>query len=142
MPYKNNELLIHMETIIICALIAVMLPFLAKMPLAFAMNKESRYDNNYPRQQQARLTGFGARALAAHENCFESLIIFTMAIAVVLATNTTGTTIQYLSIGYLIARVAYCLLYYVDLGTLRSIVWAVSLACPVAMIWFSIPAGH
>ena len=65
-----------MEVIIICAFIAVLLPYLAKAPLAIAMHKESKYDNNYPRTQQSNLTGFGARALAAHENSFESLISY------------------------------------------------------------------
>jgi len=82
------------EIIIVCVLIAVLLPYLAKAPLALAMSKESRYDNHYPRSQQARLTGFGARALAAHQNSFESLIIFSAAAGVVLATNTISSTVN------------------------------------------------
>ncbi len=49
---------------------------LCQGPVAFAMNKLDGYDNKHPREQQSKLTGFGARALAAHQNCFESLPAF------------------------------------------------------------------
>ena len=127
-----------MEVIIICVFIAVLLPYLAKLPLALAMNKESRYDNNYPRDQQARLTGFGARALAAHQNSFEALIVFSAAAAVVLATNTINSTIEWLAITHIIARVIYCVMYYINQDKLRSLAWFVAIFCPLAMIWQTI----
>ena len=65
-----------MTTLIICLFIAALLPFIAKIPVAIAMHKLNGYNNNHPRAQQAELTGFGARALAAHQNAFESLAIF------------------------------------------------------------------
>ena len=127
-----------MEIIIVCVLIAVLLPYLAKAPLAFAMAKESRYDNHYPRRQQARLTGFGARALAAHQNSFEALIIISAASAVVLATNTVSAGIEWLAIIHIVARVIYCLMYYIDQDKLRSLSWFVATACPVAMLLLSL----
>lgn len=63
-----------MTILIICLFIAMVLPIVAKIPVAIAMNNAGGYDNNHPRAQQAKLTGFGARALAAHQNAFESLI--------------------------------------------------------------------
>jgi len=126
-----------MNTIILCAFIAALLPYLAKMPLALAMNKEGKYDNNYPREQQSRLTGFGARALAAHQNSFESLIIFGIAIAVVLTTETTGASIQWLAITHVVARIIYCVMYYIDKDLLRSLSWFVATASSFTMIWLS-----
>jgi len=127
-----------MEVIIICAFIAVLLPYLAKAPLAIAMHKESKYDNNYPRAQQARLSGFGARALAAHQNSFESLIVFSVALCVVLATNNISIIIQALAVTYLVARIAYCIMYYINLSKLRSLMWLIALLCPLAMICLSL----
>ena len=128
-----------MEVIIICAFIAVLLPYIAKAPVAMAMHKESKYDNKYPRDQQARLKGFGARALAAHQNSFESLIIYTMATAVVLATNNTSITVQVLAVVYLVARVVYCVMYYLNLDKMRSLMWLIGLLCPLIMIANSLP---
>ncbi|MCF6437310.1 MAPEG family protein [Pseudoalteromonas sp. MMG022] len=127
-----------MTTILICALIAVLLPYLTKVPVAIAMNKLGGYDNQHPRAQQAQLTGFGARALAAHQNSFESLAVFTLAVAVVLGTNTIGTTVQYLAVAHIVARVLYCLFYYMNLHVLRSLIWAVGLGCAIAMIAVSL----
>ena len=61
-----------MQTILICLLIAMLLPYIAKVPVAMAMTKLGRYDNNHPRAQQAQLTGVGARVVAGHQNVFES----------------------------------------------------------------------
>jgi len=127
-----------MNTILLCAFVAALLPYLAKLPLAIAMNKESKYDNNYPRNQQARLTGFGARALAAHQNSFESLIIFGLAVAVVLASDSVNMTIQWLAVTHVVARVVYCVMYYINQDKLRSLAWFVATICSFTMIWQSL----
>ncbi len=123
-----------MEILIWCLLIATILPFIAKMPVAYAMNKLGRYDNNHPRAQQSQLTGFGARALAAHQNAFESLIVFSSAIIIAVATNTVSETTQALAITHVISRILYNLLYLYNKGTFRSIVWFVSLGCSISII--------
>ncbi|MGB2427469.1 MAG: MAPEG family protein [Alteromonas sp.] len=55
------------------------------------MHNAGGYDNKYPREQQARLTGFGTGTLAAHQNAFESLLIFS--IATLLALRCTCTDV-------------------------------------------------
>ena len=121
-----------MSTVVICALIACLLPYLAKAPLAWAQTEDGGYDNRHPRAQQQALKGFGARALAAHQNSFESLIVFAVAVAVVLGTNTHGVLIDALAISYLISRALYCLCYWYNWHVMRSVIWAVSKACPMA----------
>ncbi|MBE0377346.1 MAPEG family protein [Pseudoalteromonas prydzensis] len=123
-----------MTTLLICALLAVLMPYLAKAPLAIAMNKLNGYDNKHPREQQSKLTGFGARALAAHQNCFESLAVFAVALAVVLGTNNVHQVTELLAIAHIILRVLYCIFYYLNLDVLRSLVWFAGLATAVAMI--------
>lgn len=110
-----------------CLFIAVILPYLAKIPVAYAMNQLGGYDNNHPRAQQSQLQGFGARALAAHQNSFESLIIFSTAILAALATHTITTTVEFFAVLHIIARVIYHILYLKNLATFRSIVWGVGL---------------
>ncbi|MDP2562602.1 MAPEG family protein [Psychrobium sp. 1_MG-2023] len=124
-----------MITLIWCLVIAALLPFIAKVPLAIAMNKAGGYDNNHPREQQANLQGFGARALAAHQNAFESLIIFSIAILLALATNTITDTVQLLAMIHIGFRVAYNALYLLNIGVLRSISWTVAIGCSFAIMW-------
>ncbi|MGB1200636.1 MAG: MAPEG family protein [Cognaticolwellia aestuarii] len=124
-----------MTTLIICLFIAALLPLVAKVPVAFAMHKLGRYNNNHPRAQQAELTGFGARALAAHQNAFEALIIFAPAVLLAIATKNTGTVIEQLAITHVIARVLYNIAYLMDIATIRSLIWAVGMVSALAMIF-------
>ena len=127
-----------MSILISCLFIAMLLPFLAKGPVAVAMKKLGGYDNKHPRDQQAKLTGLGARAYAAHQNAFESLIIFTPAVLVAIATNNTGQTMQYLAITHVVARVLYNILYLANLDLLRSTAWSVATIFSFVMIWLCI----
>lgn len=128
-----------MITLLWCLFVAALLPFIAKIPLALAMNKAGGYDNNHPREQQASLKGIGARALAAHQNAFESLIIFSTAVLLAIATNTTSETIQLLAMIHIGARVTYNVLYLINIGLLRSLSWTVAIGCSFAIIWQCIP---
>lgn len=128
-----------MTTLIVCLFLGALLPFLAKAPVAAAMAKLGGYDNNHPRSQQINLTGFGARALAAHQNSFESFIIFAPAVLLAIATNKIGDSVQMLAMVHIASRVIYIILYLLDKSTLRSIVWAVGLISSLAIIWQCIP---
>jgi uncharacterized MAPEG superfamily protein len=124
-----------MTTLIICLLIATLLPIVAKIPVAIAMHKHSGYNNNHPRAQQAQLTGFGARALAAHQNAFESLAVFAPAILLAIATNNTGTMIEQLAIVHVIARILYNIAYLFNIGTIRSLIWTVGIGSSFTIIY-------
>lgn len=123
-----------MNVLIWCLLIAATLPYVAKIPVAYAMNQLGGYDNNHPRAQQSQLTGFGARALAAHQNAFEALLIFSIALLTAIATTTSTPTVQILAIVHIGARIAYNFLYLFNIGVLRSLVWFISLGCSFAII--------
>lgn len=129
-----------MTIILICLFIATLLPILAKAPLAKAMGKEQGgYNNSAPREQQKKLSGFGARARAAHENSFEALIMFTPGALAVIATNSIGTTAEYVAMAFIAARVAYLFAYLYDIPLLRSIFWAVGFLASLSLIWLAIP---
>ncbi|PWF63632.1 hypothetical protein CBX96_09170 [Shewanella sp. BC20] len=116
-----------MHTLLTCLFIAMLLPYLAKGPVAWAMAKAGGYDNQHPRTQQAQLTGFGARALAGHQNAFESLLIFGLAVVTVIATGKVTATAEWLAVVHIVARVAYQILYLLNKGTLRSLSWFVAI---------------
>lgn len=128
-----------MTILITCLFLALLLPLLAKGPVAYAMAKLGGYNNSHPRAQQSKLTGFGARALAAHQNAFESLILFAPAIILALVTDNTQQTIIILAVTHVISRVLYNILYLLDLDLLRSIVWAIATLCSFAIVFQCIP---
>ncbi|MCF2858555.1 MAPEG family protein [Pseudoalteromonas sp. SMS1] len=129
-----------MDVIISCALVGMLLPYFAKIPVIIEMHKAGGYNNKQPRVQQHQLTGRGARAVAAHYNCFESLAVFTVALVVVLGTNHTAEVVQWLAIGHIVARVLYCVFYWYDLDLLRSITWLIGLMSPITMVVLSLQA--
>ncbi|WP_223569430.1 MAPEG family protein [Pseudomonas sp. BF-R-26] len=112
-----------------CVFISALLIYVAKIPVAKAMNEQGGYDNHLPRQQQAQLTGFGARALAAHQNSFEAFILFAVGVLMAHTTQTAGWLIDTLAIIFVITRIIYLLCYWGDLAWQRSLVWFVGLVC-------------
>ena len=123
-----------MNILIICLFIAAIAPYLAKIPLVYAMNQAGGYNNNYPREQQASLQGFGARALGAHQNSFESLLIFSTAILTALATHTISPFIQGLAIVHIVSRLFYHIFYLMNWATLRSSIWAIGVLCSLIIL--------
>lgn len=123
-----------MAVMIICLLTAILMPFLAKIPLAIEMNKLGGYDNLHPRTQQSQLTGFGARALAAHKNCFEALTYFAPAVVTILAVGAVDQTAKWLAIAFIIGRVGYLVMYWLSADKLRSLFWLVGIGCSIAML--------
>lgn len=129
-----------MTILILCLFIACLLPYFAKIPVGIAMkNQPKGYNNNYPRAQQAMLKDFGARAVAAQNNSFESLIIFSASVLTALATQNTTHTIQVLAIVYLITRFMYHAFYLLNWATLRSSIWAVGFITSLSIILLCIP---
>jgi len=116
-----------MTTLLSCLLLAMLLPYFAKAPVALAMAKLGGYDNHHPRSQQARLEGFGARALAAHQNAFESLLIFGLAVLAVLATNSANGIAEGAAVLHILARLGYQFAYLFDKDKLRSSLWFVGI---------------
>ncbi|MFG0380639.1 MAPEG family protein [Pseudomonas sp. zbq_18] len=119
-----------------CLFFSAVLIFLAKAPVAKAMAEEGggRYDNHHPRAQQARLTGFGARALAAHQNSFEAFPLFAAGVLVGHVTQTQGSLIDTLAVLFVVSRVLYLLLYWADMAWQRSVVWVIGLACSLLLL--------
>lgn len=70
-----------MTTPLLCIFLAFLLTHASKVPVAVAQARQAKaegktYDNKHPRAQQAKLTGWGARALAGHKNAFENFAPF------------------------------------------------------------------
>jgi uncharacterized MAPEG superfamily protein len=128
-----------MTILIVCLFLALLLPLLAKGPVAYAMAKLGGYNNNHPRAQQSKLTGFGARALAAHQNAFESVILFAPAIILALATGNIQQEIVVLAVIHVIARLLYNIFYLLDISLLRSIVWVIATLCSFTIVLQCIP---
>ncbi len=108
-----------------CIVAAWVLVYAGKLPVAVAMQKAGGYDNRHPRAQQAALTGWGARSVAAHLNGFETFAPFAAAVLVAHISGAAIGLVDTLSIVFVVSRVLYVGFYLADFASLRSLVWSV-----------------
>jgi len=128
-------------TLIIASVIAsVILIVISKIPVAIEMNRmEGGYDNHYPRDQQAALSGLGKRAVGAHNNCIEAFPLFAVGVLLALWANADVMTIQNLCVVFICARIAYLVCYWLNWDKARSTVWTVGFICSVWLMVLALP---
>jgi uncharacterized MAPEG superfamily protein len=115
-----------------CVLFMGLLPYIAA---GIAKKGFEQYDNNMPRQWLAKQTGFRARANAAQSNLFESLPFFFAAVIIAHIENASQSRIDFLAVGFVLARIAYLICYVANWSAARSIVWLLGLICVIAIFF-------
>ena len=119
--------------IIYLILAACLLPyvftFIAKRAAGFKSS-----DNQNPREVLARSTGLASRAHAVQQNSFESLPLFIAAILMAEYMVIPQRIIMSIGIAYIILRIFYGVCYLANWATLRTVIWTLSLLCPVCLL--------
>lgn len=92
--------------------------------------QSGRFDNHHPRLQQAQLTGMAARVLAAQNNAWEALILYS-AVCVLAYVSPLGIhEFDYVAGLFLLSRIAHPVFYLLDMASYRSLVFIVGwLSC-------------
>lgn len=116
---------------------ACVLPFvwtiIAKMAGGYRFD-----DNQNPREFLAKLTGLPARANAAQANSFETLPMFLVSVLVAMYCFVPQALINTLAWLYVLIRVGYGVAYLLNLATLRSILWGLSMVCVVFLFAYAV----
>ncbi len=123
-----------MSALLLALLAVMLLPYLAKIPVAKAMHQLGGYDNHHPRAQQVKLEGVGQRATAAHYNSFEALQLFLAALLSCVISGNYDTTMQLLAWFFVLCRILYIVLYIMDKALLRSLIWTLGMGCLVSIV--------
>ncbi|NHC04394.1 hypothetical protein G9F31_11570 [Acinetobacter sp. 187] len=121
------------DGIVYLILIACLMPYAFTMIAKIAAGFKAQ-DNQNPREFLAKSTGLAARANAAQQNSFESLPLFIAAILMAEYMVIPQGITMMLGIAYLVLRVVYGICYLANLSTLRSIIWFLSMACPILLL--------
>lgn len=122
----------------LCVGAAFLLLYLTKIPLAVAMQRESVYDNHHPREQQARLQGWGKRALGAHLNSFETFAPFAAAVLIAHLGGADPAWSARLSVTFVTARILYTICYLQNWASLRSTIWMIGTVATGALLFMGI----
>jgi uncharacterized MAPEG superfamily protein len=121
-----------------CLLIATFLPFPWTFIAAWLRQRQfGVIDNHSPRQQQAQLSGAGARAVAAHQNAWEALAMFTAAVLTAHVNGATTGQAATAAMLFIAARIFHGVFYLADLDKLRSLAFAVGAG---AVVWLFVLA--
>ena len=115
-----------------CLLIAALIPIiLAWVGGYYRQRQLGSVDNKHPRQQTLLLEGAGARVVAAQQNAWEALIIFTGAVLVAHVSGATGSLASIAALVFIAARILHAGFYIANLDVLRSLSFLVSLGCSI-----------
>ncbi len=115
-----------MDIAIWCLITTFFLIYAPRLPaLRGTLDQEGHIDIGHPRLQQARLTGLGARAQAAHLNTVEAFAPFAAALWVAYLYDVDPGLRDGLAIGFVVARVGFILAYLADLNPWRTVVWSI-----------------
>lgn len=118
-----------MKTAIIVLLCLCAMPYVFAVISHYYRKKQlGKFDNQNPREQITHLQGAGARAVAAQQNSWEALAIYSAALLAVVA---SGLDVKYLAeaaIIVLIGRLLHGIFYLTNLDKLRSLAFLVAVA--------------
>jgi uncharacterized MAPEG superfamily protein len=121
-----------------CVLAACLMPILtvglAKGSLARISRKQGGYDNFNPREWEAKLEGWRARAHAAQLNGYEALPLFIAGVLFAQIGGAEQSRIDLLAMAFIAARLLYTWAYLANRATLRSLIWSIGLALSIALL--------
>ncbi len=120
--------------------LAYALVYAPKYVVTLALIFAKTYDNRHPRDQQAKLEGWKKRAVAAHQNGFESFSAFAAAAIMAHIAHVDPFMLHALSITYLVARALYPIAYIGNIHWVRSTIWTFSIVSSLALMFFAFRA--
>lgn len=128
-----------MTTAFWCLMIAAIMPLTMAWASGYFRHKQfGEVDNKLPRQQCSQLTGAGARAVAAQQNAWEALAVFTAAVLVSHLGGADPERVGLAAMIFIAARLVYLVCYLADKDALRSLSFIVGFGCCIWM--FLMPA--
>ncbi|MDS9467188.1 MAPEG family protein [Paracoccus sp. MBLB3053] len=100
-----------------------------------SMNRDTGVEwNASPRDQQPEFSARTGRLRRAVDNHFEGLVLFTIAVVLVIVTDTGGLLTAICAWLYLLARILYVPAYALGWSPWRSLIWAVGFVATLVMI--------
>lgn len=119
-----------MPTVLVVLFIVSVLPIVfSAIGGYFRVKQFGHFDNDHPRLQQAQLVGTGARAMAAHANAWEALMVFSVVVFIAYAAGVELASLALPALIFLAARIGYGVFYVAGLANLRSLTFVLGMGC-------------
>jgi uncharacterized MAPEG superfamily protein len=111
---------------------AVALPYVPYLVVGFYKNRRGIYDPANPRDSNALLEGWSARAKGAEANSWEALAQYLGVTFVAYQAGADRDLLGLLGAAWVVARLGYYVVYIAGFGRVRVAVWALGLLLIVA----------
>lgn len=125
-------------TFLYCIAGAIVLVYVPFLLVAYARVNLGTEALATPRAIVDKLPAFAQRATWAHQNGFESLMIFVPAALMAYVTGVSSTLAIYAGLTYLFARLFYSVFYILNVPLLRSLMFAIATLCSGTLIVLSL----
>ena len=98
------------------------------------------YDSSAPRAMFERLPAYAQRATWAHQNSFETFMLFSAAALMAFVTGVDSEAAGWAAIAFPLARLLFSVFYILNVPLGRSLMFAISSSCTVSLFYFSLMA--
>ena len=98
------------------------------------------YDSSAPRAMFDRLPAYAQRATWAHQNSFETFMLFSAAALMAFVTGVDSEAAGWAAIAFPVARLLFSVFYILNVPLGRSLMFAISSSCTVSLFYFSLMA--
>jgi uncharacterized MAPEG superfamily protein len=98
------------------------------------------YDSSAPRAMFDRLPAYAQRATWAHQNSFETFMLFSAAALMAFVTGVDSEAAGWAAIAFPVARLLFSVFYTLNVPLGRSLMFAISSTCTVSLFYFSLMA--
>ncbi|MBG1265873.1 MAPEG family protein [Nostoc sp. WHI] len=120
---------------IAAAAVLIYVPFL---PVAYARVQIGDEMFSTPRAMFDKLPPYAQRATWAHQNSFETFMIFATAALMAYITGVNSSTAQVAAIAFVVARLLHSIFYILNIPLLRSLMFAISSFSSATLVFLSI----
>ena len=96
------------------------------------------YDSSAPRAMFDRLPAYAQRATWAHQNSFETFMLFSAAALMAFVTGVDSEAAGWAAIAFPVARLLFSVFYILNVPLGRSLMFAISSSCTVSLFYFSL----
>ena len=103
---------------------------------------QAGYDQRAPRAIFEKLPPYAQRATWAHQNSFESFMLFAAAALMAYVTRQDSVWVAGAAIAYLVARLLFSLFYILDIPLARSLMFGVGTLCIATLMGTSLSSLH
>ena len=103
---------------------------------------QSGYDQRAPRAIFEKLPAYAQRATWAHQNSFESFMLFAAAALMAYVTQQDSIWVAGAAIAYLMARLLFSVFYILDIPLARSLMFGIGTLCIATLMGTSLTSLH